>query len=156
MDLELSGQCALVTGASRGIGRSILHALAGAGATVLGTATTEKGAADIGAALAAAGHAGRGAVLDVSQPASVEALLADVEAKEGAVTVLPPASSCRRGRKHTLGISYWLGSDESGDGVSGFLDFRLSRLVAELGGIEYAVLEVIIEKPCGHALDGLG
>jgi 3-oxoacyl-[acyl-carrier protein] reductase len=85
---RVDGQVALVTGASRGIGRAILHALAAAGATVVGTATTEKGAADIGAGLAAAGFAGRGVVLDVASDASVEAVLKNIEATEGAVAIL--------------------------------------------------------------------
>jgi 3-oxoacyl-[acyl-carrier protein] reductase len=84
----VGGQVALVTGASRGIGRAILLALARAGATALGTATTAAGAADISAALAAAGLRGRGLVLDVGVPASVEAAIADIEAHEGAVGIL--------------------------------------------------------------------
>ena len=74
----LSGQTALVTGASRGIGRAIAVALAAAGARVIGTATQSSGAEAITAALAAAG--GRGAVLNVADAASVDALLADLEA----------------------------------------------------------------------------
>ena len=85
---RLDGQIALITGASRGIGRAILETLASAGAIVIGTATSEKGAADIGAALAAAGHRGRGLVLDVASAASIEAALADIEAHEGAIGIL--------------------------------------------------------------------
>ena len=79
---------ALVTGASRGIGQAILHALARAGMQVIGTATSDAGAESITAALKAAGLNGRGARLDVRDAAAVDALLADIEAKEGALTVL--------------------------------------------------------------------
>ena len=74
----LSGQTALVTGASRGIGRAIAVSLAAAGARVIGTATQPSGAEAITAVLAAAG--GRGAVLNVADAASVDALLAELEA----------------------------------------------------------------------------
>jgi len=79
---------ALVTGASRGIGQAILHALARAGMKVVGTATTDAGAESISAALTAVGLAGRGAKLDVRDGAAVDALLAEIEAKEGALAVL--------------------------------------------------------------------
>jgi 3-oxoacyl-[acyl-carrier protein] reductase len=85
---RLDGQVALVTGASRGIGRAILHALAASGATVVGTATSEAGAAAITATLAEAGLSGRGLVLNVADESSVEAVLKDIEAHEGAVGVL--------------------------------------------------------------------
>jgi len=85
---RLDGQVALVTGASRGIGAAILTTLASAGARVVGTATRPEGAEAISAALRAGGLEGRGLVLDVASQASVEAAIADIEAKEGAVTVL--------------------------------------------------------------------
>jgi 3-oxoacyl-[acyl-carrier protein] reductase len=85
---RIDGQVALVTGASRGIGRAILHALAASGATVVGTATTESGAAAISAGLAEAGLSGRGLVLNVTDEASVEAALKNIEAAEGAVGIL--------------------------------------------------------------------
>lgn len=85
---DLTGEVALVTGASRGIGSAVLAALAAAGARVIGTATTPAGAEQIGARLAAAGHAGRGIVLDVSRPAEVLAAQKDIEKTEGTVTIL--------------------------------------------------------------------
>ncbi|HEU5467785.1 MAG TPA: 3-oxoacyl-ACP reductase FabG [Steroidobacteraceae bacterium] len=84
----LQGEIALVTGASRGIGRAIALALGGAGATVVGTATGRSGAAAIDEALKAASAAGRGIVLDVADGAASDAAVADVEAREGPVTIL--------------------------------------------------------------------
>jgi len=85
---KLKGEVALVTGASRGIGQAIALELGALGATVVGTATSEQGAASISAALAAAGVAGRGLVLDVGDGASCDAALKDVEAHEGPVSIL--------------------------------------------------------------------
>jgi 3-oxoacyl-[acyl-carrier protein] reductase len=85
---SLSGQVALVTGASRGIGAAIARLLGEAGATVVGTATTEAGAVAITSRLAAEGIAGRGLVLDASLADSVTALQKDIEAREGPVSIL--------------------------------------------------------------------
>ena len=81
----LQNDIALVTGASRGIGQAIAKALAGAGAKVIGTATTEAGAAGITSWL---GGKGRGAVLDVGSAASIDALLADLDARAEMPTIL--------------------------------------------------------------------
>ena len=85
----LNGQLALVTGASRGIGQAIALELGKAGAIVVGTATTADGAAKIGAYLAEAGIKGRGAALEVRDPAQVDALIGEIEKEYGiAVTIL--------------------------------------------------------------------
>jgi 3-oxoacyl-[acyl-carrier protein] reductase len=84
----LRGEIALVTGASRGIGRSIAMALAEQGAAVAGTATTEAGAKSVEQALLEAGYQGIGIVLDVSDPASVEAAVEQVTARLGAPGIL--------------------------------------------------------------------
>lgn len=86
--MMLSGEVALVTGASRGIGRAIAVALAAEGASVAGTATTQAGAERIAETLAEAGGRGSGVVLDVADPASVEAAMARVDAELGAPTIL--------------------------------------------------------------------
>jgi 3-oxoacyl-[acyl-carrier protein] reductase len=76
----------LVTGASRGIGAAIAQRLSAEGARVIGTATTAEGAARISEQLAPQG--GRGAVLDVASQESIDALIADIEAREGAIGIL--------------------------------------------------------------------
>ena len=81
----LENDIALVTGASRGIGQAIAKALAGAGAKVIGTATTEAGATGISSWL---GNNGRGAVLDVGNAASIDALLGDLDARGEMPTIL--------------------------------------------------------------------
>ena len=85
---ELTNELALVTGASRGIGRAIALELGRRGARVVGTATSEAGAQAITAALAAAGVQGRGIVLDVASAASVDSCFKDVEANEGTPSIL--------------------------------------------------------------------
>ncbi|HEY1392233.1 MAG TPA: 3-oxoacyl-ACP reductase FabG [Methylibium sp.] len=84
--VKFEGQIALVTGASRGIGRAIALTLAQRGLKVLGTATTEAGAAAIGEALAPYG--GRGLVLNVTDAASLDAAIDGIVKEFGALHVL--------------------------------------------------------------------
>jgi 3-oxoacyl-[acyl-carrier protein] reductase len=88
MGAELAGQVALVTGATRGIGRAIASALASEAATVVGTATTPDGAASIAAYLRDAGNAGTGIALDVTDAAATEAAIASIEKQYGPVAIL--------------------------------------------------------------------
>ncbi len=79
---------ALVTGASRGIGQAILHALGRAGCIVVGTATSEAGAEAIGAALAGAGLQGEGLMLNVNDAAQVDAAIEGILARHGRIDIL--------------------------------------------------------------------
>ena len=81
----LAGEIALVTGASRGIGAAIAAALAAAGATVVGTATSEGGAATITDAL---GDSGRGIVLNIADEDSVQAAIKNMQENEGSPTIV--------------------------------------------------------------------
>ncbi|WP_144207040.1 3-oxoacyl-ACP reductase FabG [Shewanella donghaensis] len=85
ISLNLAGKIALVTGASRGIGRAISETLVEAGATVIGTATSEKGAAAIQDYL---GENGFGLVLNVTDTESVAQLFAQIKEKAGDVDIL--------------------------------------------------------------------
>jgi len=124
MNEELTGQVALVTGASRGIGRATAVELARRGATVVGTATSEAGAAEIHEVLAAYG--GAGLRLDVTDPVACEALVSDVEKRFGPVAILVNNAGITR---DNLAMRM---KDEEWDAV---LDtnlkavFRMSRLV---------------------------
>jgi 3-oxoacyl-[acyl-carrier protein] reductase len=95
MDIEalaawpgIAGRTAVVTGASRGIGRTIAEALARQGAVVVGTATSAAGAAAVDAALKAIDSANRGFVLDVSDDDSVASFCERVTSECGAPTIL--------------------------------------------------------------------
>jgi 3-oxoacyl-[acyl-carrier protein] reductase len=85
---NLAGEFALITGATRGIGRAIALELGKRGARIVGTATTAAGAGTIDAYLEEAGITGRGVVLNVAEAGAVEACFKDVEAAEGTPSIL--------------------------------------------------------------------
>ena len=84
----LKGQIALVTGASRGIGRAIALELGRMGATVIGTATSVDGAAQISTVLQMANIVGEGVVLDVGVPGQIDAVTAQIEKTHGTPAIL--------------------------------------------------------------------
>ena len=81
-------QVALVTGASRGIGRAVAGALGAHGATVIGTGTSQSGARKVDEFLAAQSALGRGAVLDVNDDGAIAALIEGIEKDFGPVAIL--------------------------------------------------------------------
>jgi 3-oxoacyl-[acyl-carrier protein] reductase len=84
----LENQVALITGASRGIGNAVALALGSAGARIIGTSTSLDGAKRIGEQLASHGYNGRGAALDAADPASIDALMTQLEEASELPTIL--------------------------------------------------------------------
>ena len=123
--MKLEG-LALVTGASRGIGRAIALDLAKSGAKVVGTATSEAGATAITDALSQAGLSGEGAVLDVNDTQAAEALLDRIQAVHGAIAILVNnAGITRDGLAMRMKDEDWQAVLDTNLGSV----FRMSRLV---------------------------
>ncbi len=120
----LNDRIALVTGATRGIGRAIALELGRQGATIIGTATTEAGAEQISAYLAEAGFAGKGISLNVCDVAQTDATLAELAKAFGAITILVNNAGITRDN-----LSMRMGDDEWDAVIDTNLKavFRLSR-----------------------------
>ena len=122
----LNDKIAVVTGATRGIGRAIALEIGKQGATVIGTATSEEGASKISAYLAEAGIKGKGVVLNVTDTAQSDSLLADLAKEFGAITILVNNAGITRDN-----LAMRMGDDEWDAVIDTNLKavFRLSRAV---------------------------
>ncbi|ANO33314.1 3-oxoacyl-ACP reductase FabG [Vibrio breoganii] len=135
--MNLEGKIALVTGASRGIGRSIAETLVARGATVIGTATSENGAAAISEYL---GDKGKGMALNVTDPASIESVLKEITTEFGPLDILVNNAGITRDN-----LLMRMKDDEWTDIMDTNLTsiFRLSK----------AVLRGMMKKKCGRIIN---
>ncbi|OOE88647.1 MULTISPECIES: 3-oxoacyl-ACP reductase FabG [Salinivibrio] len=135
--MKLDGKVALVTGASRGIGRATAELLAERGATVIGTATSEKGAAAISDYL---GENGKGLALNVTSPESVAEVLDTIKKEFGDVDILVNNAGITRDN-----LLMRMKDDEWQDIMDTNLTsiFRLSK----------AVLRAMMKKRCGRIIN---
>ncbi len=124
--LALDGQIALVTGASRGIGQAIAKHLAKQGAVVVGTATSDSGAAAISQYLSELGNNGKGLALDVNDGAGVSGVIDRIQKEFGAVLILVNNAGITRDN-----LLLRMGDQEWDDIIDTNLRsvFRLSRAV---------------------------
>ena len=134
--MSFEGKIALVTGASRGIGRAIAEKLVAGGAKVLGTATSEKGAEAIGEYL---GENGKGIMLNVVDSASIEQVLATIRAEFGEIDILVNNAGITRDN-----LLMRMKDDEWQDILDTNLTsvFRLSK----------AVMRAMMKKRCGRII----
>ncbi|WP_431295712.1 3-oxoacyl-ACP reductase FabG [Rahnella sp. PAMC 25559] len=134
--MSFEGKIALVTGASRGIGRAIAEKLVAGGAKVIGTATSEKGAEAIGEYL---GDKGKGIMLNVVDSASIEQVLTTIRAEFGEIDILVNNAGITRDN-----LLMRMKDDEWQDILDTNLTsvFRLSK----------AVMRAMMKKRCGRII----
>ncbi|MEG7502334.1 3-oxoacyl-ACP reductase FabG [Providencia stuartii] len=134
--MSFEGKIALVTGASRGIGKAIALTLAARGATVIGTATSEKGAEAISAYL---DGKGKGFALNVTDPASIDETLNNIRQQFGEIDILVNNAGITRDN-----LLMRMKDDEWQD----IIDTNLSSVYR----LSKAVLRAMMKKRCGRII----